>query len=274
MSGRKKRIPLLDDRRRFGRVLTTTGVVGILSVLTFAVAGWILAERANTRLTATVEPVAALVVDLSDSVEAGQVIVARTIGAIESIESATVSSGETLDSVSQVIGNTSDVVGGDLADGLETAVDTLPALVDTGRVVDRTMRALSLIGVDYDPAAPLDQSLTELEQSLRPIPDQLRGQVEALDAIQTDIDLIIVDAEDLATTLELARTKMIEAQTVLQSTSGNVDEAGASITAMQEELDTYDLLTKTVVVAVAVALLAAASVPLLMGLRYQRSGRP
>ncbi|HZD22625.1 MAG TPA: hypothetical protein VE569_04395 [Acidimicrobiia bacterium] len=247
----------------------TVGVVGVVAALVFGVVGWILVEQTTNRLSSALHPVSDLIVDISGTVEAGQTIVGRTITALESIQSATAPSGTTLASVSSVIGSASDVVGGDLANGLEASVDTIPALVDTGRIIDRTMRALRLVGVTYDPEAPLDRSLAELEQALRPIPGQLRGQAETLEAVQTDIDRIAADADELAATLDLALTEMAEAGSVLELTAANIDRASDGIASLREELEGYELLGRIVLVAVTVALVAAASGPLLIGLRYR-----
>lgn len=159
-----KRRELIDSRESLGNLLVVIGIAGLVAAIIVGVAGWVLADRTSDRLSDTVEPLGDLVDNVSETVEATQVIVATTIEAIEGIESATRSAGRTLGSVSDLIVSTSDVIGEDLASGLEDAVGTLPALVDTGRIIDRTMRTLSLVGVDYDPEVPLDESLAGLEE--------------------------------------------------------------------------------------------------------------
>ncbi len=265
---------IVDSRQRLGLALFTIGIVGVVAAVVIGVAGWILATRANSRLTETVQPLNDLVVNVSESVEATQVIVARTVEAVEGIESATRSAGRTLGSVSDLIDSTSEVIGGDLADSLESAVGTLPALVDTGRIIDRTMRTLSLVGVDYDPDVPLDESLASLEESLRPIPSQLRAQVEALEAVRTDIDVVARDTGSLAATLLEARIEMAEAEETLADTGENVTRAAESLASIEADLDTYDILSKVVVAAIALALLSSGLAPLLLGLHYRRSVDP
>lgn len=265
-----ERPSFVESRQNLGNLLFLLGIVGLVAALVVGVAGWLLAARANNRLADTVAPLSDLVDNVSESVEASQVIVARTIEAVEGIESATRSAGRTLGSISRLIDSTSDVIGGDLADGLDDAVGTLPALVDTGRIIDRTMRTLSLVGVDYDPEVPLDESLAGLELSLRPIPEQLRDQVAALEEVGTDIDVVVLDAGSLAATLLEARIEMTEAQDILATTGENVSRAAESLASIEGDLDTYDLLSKIVVVAVAVALLTASMAPLLIGAHSRR----
>ena len=261
----------IENRRSLGNALFAIGITGLIAALVVGVAGWILAARSISQLDDTIEPVGELVVNVSESVEATQVIVARTIDAVEGIESATRSAGRTLDSVSGLIDSTSEVIGDDLANGLDDAVSALPALVDTGRVIDRTMRTLSLVGVDYDPEVPLDESLASLEESLRPIPGQLRDQVTALEEVGTDIDVVVRDAGSLAATLLEARIEMAEAQEILVDTGENVTRAAATLASIEGDLDTYDLLSKIVVVAVGLALMAGATAPLLIGARLRQA---
>ncbi|HEX6286331.1 MAG TPA: hypothetical protein VFZ80_02515, partial [Acidimicrobiia bacterium] len=265
------RSDFIENRRNLGNALFAIGITGLIAALVVGAAGWILATRSNSRLADTIKPLGDLVVNVSDSVEATQVIVARTIEAVEGIESATRSAGRTLDSVSGLIDSTSEVLGDDLANGLDDAVSTLPALVDTGRIIDRTMRTLSLVGVDYDPEVPLDESLGSLEESLRPIPDQLRDQVSALGEVGTDIDVVARDAGSLAATLLEARIEMAEARDILVETGENVTRAAASLTSIEGDLETYDLLSKIVVVGVALALLTGAVAPLLIGAHLRRT---
>lgn len=262
---------LLDDRDRLGRLLFAIGVVGLAGALVAGVVGWLVAGRATVTIEETLEPVAAIVVNVTEAIDASRVMVARTSEALDSIESATGSAAEALDSMSQVLDETSQVVGGGVADGLEAAVDTLPALVDTGRVIDRTMRALSLVGVDYDPTVPLDESLQELEDALAPLPEQLRSQVALLAEVQGDVDQIATDAGTLAAVLRDSRIDLMDVDDLLESASQNTVAASENLDQIRSEIATYDTLAKVAVVAVTIALLAAASTPLVIGLHYRRS---
>jgi len=259
-----------DAHRRLGDTLITVGVIGAIAALVVGVAGWGLAGRATRSLTATIEPISGVVANVVETIEVIQVMVSRTTEAIESIEGATRSTARTLDSVSGVIDETAELMGGGMADGLDSAVATLPGLIDTGRVVDRTMRALSLVGVDYDPDLPLDEALGDLEQSLRPIPGQLRDQVVLLGAVQDDIAGISVDAGELAGILGRARIDMIEAESILVEVGQSARLAAERVGALEADVGTYEALARVVVIAGTIALLVATSTPLLIGLHYRR----
>lgn len=259
-----------DDRERVGRALMRLGIVGLIAALVTGVTGWILAGRAIESVASTIEPIGRIVVDVSDSIAASQVLFDQTADAIESIESATRSAVRTTESVGDIIIETAELAGGDIADGIDSAIDTLPALISTSRVIDRTMRALSLVGVDYDPESPLDQALTDLETSLAPIPGQIRAQSELLREVEGDLAGIAEDGRRLSAVLLETRLEMEDARRVLTSASANARAAVERIEEIELEIATYDALARATAVAATIALLAAAATPFLVGVYMTR----
>lgn len=249
------------------------GLSGMLAAVLVGVLGWVLAGRAAESVTVTMEPLSRVVRDLADSIAASEVLFDRTTEAIESIESATRSAVRTVDSVSDVLTETAGLAGGDIADSLDSAVDTLPGLVSTARVIDTTMRALSFVGVDYDPDVPLHDAIAGLQASLAPIPGQLRDQAALLEDVNTDLAAIADDGRALSAVLLETRLDMADAGRVLASARANADSAVERIEAIQADISTFDTMARWAAVAVAVALLAAASAPFLVGLHLTSSVR-
>jgi hypothetical protein len=263
-----------EDRPSLARWLIVVGSIGMAAAFIAGVTGWILAGRATTTVTRTIVPVVAVVEDVVASIEASEVLFERTTEAIESIENATRSSVRTLDSVATVLDETAVIAGGGIADSLDAAVDTLPGLISTSGVIDSTMRALRLVGVDYDPQMPLDESLERLEASLAPVPGQIRDQVALLEDVQADLDQIVEDGRGLAAVLLEARLDMVAAERLLRSARANAEAAAESVAAIEGEIDTYDTLARLVVVAAALALMAGASAPLTLGIHLRREAAP
>lgn len=261
-----------SDRRQTGETLIVVGWVGVGAAVAVGILGMVLVGKARDSAEDTIAPVVRVVTDVTASIDASQVMVSRTQDAIESIETATRSTVRTMVSVSEVIDQTAALAGGEIASGLESAVETLPGLVSTAAVIDRTMRALSFVGVDYDVEVPLDQSLADLETSLAPIPDQIREQVALLETVRDDVDVVAEDARRLSAVLFESRLDMIEAERVLASAGRNAADAQASLERVRDGVGTYASLARAMVIAAAIALLAAALAPLLLGYHLQRSG--
>lgn len=256
-----------------GKGLTRLGAAGMVAAVLAGVAGWILAGTAIDSVTSTIEPIGRIVVDVADSIAASQALFDQTAEAIESIESATRSAVRTTESVGDILNQTAELAAGDIAGSLDSAVATLPPLISTSTVIDRTMRALSLVGVDYDPESPLDEALTDLEVSLAPIPEQIREQADLLGEVQGDLAVIAEDGRRLSAVLLETRLEMADARRVLNSASANAQAAVERISEIETEIATYGALARVVAVAAALALLAAASTPLLVGL-YLRGDTP
>jgi hypothetical protein len=259
------------DRFRTGRVLVVVGVIGLIGSLIAGIVGWVVVARAQETVAGSVVPVTRVVANISETIEASQVIVERTTETIESIENATRSTVRTLRSVGEVLGETASLAEGEVVDSLESAVDTLPGLISTGRIIDRTMRALSFVGVDYDPDLPLDVALAELQSSLAPLPDQVRRQVELLAEVQSDIDEIADDARELTGVLFETRLDMLDTEKVLASAARNAAAAADSAATIETEVERLGALGRVLVLAVTLALLAASLTPLVVGLYLSRT---
>lgn len=262
-----------ENRQKLGKWLLAAGALGVIASLVVGVVGWILAGRLVATVDNVIAPTSGIVGDLADSIEASEVLFERTTEAIESIETASRSTVRTLASVGAVLEETTQVAGEGVADSLESAIETLPGLISTGRVIDNTMRALSFVGVDYDPDAPLDESLADLEASLAPLPDQIRDQVALLEDVQTDLEDIADDGRELSGVLLEARLDMMAAERVLRSARANATAAAENIEAIEAGVDTYDTMARVVVVAASLALLAASFAPTLLGLSFHALGR-
>ena len=264
-------VSLLDDRGRTGRLVAGLGVAGLVAAVVVGVGGWLLAARVTRSLEATISPIAGTVLDVAESIEATEVMVVRTIEAIESIETTTRSTGRALASMSDILGETGDLAGGGIADSIESAVEAMPSLVATGRVVERTMSALSFLGVDYDPDIPLDRALADLERSLAPIPGQIRDQVALMETVEEEVARIGEDAGGLAAVLLQARIDLMEVERVVGSAADNADATADSVADIEAEITTYDTLVGLMAVAAAIALAAAATATMLVGLHMARS---
>lgn len=247
------------------------GVVGAIAALIVGVVGWVVAGRSIDSVTSTLDPVSRIVVNVADSVEASEVIFDRTSEAVEAIETATRSTVRTLNSLGDVLSETTALAEGGVADSLDSAVDTLPGLISTARVIDRTMSTLSLVGVDYDSEVPLDRTLADLQSSLQPLPDQVREQVELIESVQADLDRIADDARGLSAVLLETRIDMQSAGRVLASASANAAAAAESVETIRTDIDSYGTMARVGVVAATVALLAAAMAPLLLGVYLRRT---
>ena len=145
----------------------------------------------------------------------------------------------------------------------------MPGIIRTGVVIDRTLSALSLIGVDYDPEVPLDTALESIRDSLRPLPDEIREQSLLLDEAAGDLARIAESSGNLAARLLEIRIDLLEAEDIANEAARSVDEMSTRFDELADDFDTYRTWMPWLVVAAALALGAVGTAILLLGL-----GRP
>ncbi len=165
-------------RRRLATVLITLGWVGAVATIVGVVLGW----RLTDSLIKSVEETAALVDTSLETVDESTKLLSDALAdvgpGLESAETVLAGAAETVTGMQAIASDTADVMTTTLPDSVTAVLDALPGLISTAAVLDRTLSALSVVGVDYDPEVPLDEALTELEDKPRRAPRraQCRGR--------------------------------------------------------------------------------------------------
>ncbi len=94
----------------------------------------------------------------------------------------------------------------DLPAQIDSMLVAMDGLIETARVVDNVLSALSLVGVDYDPEVPLDEGLKQVESSLAEIPLILEEEADQLFVLASsvvDLSVTVGDFDSTLTRLEV-----------------------------------------------------------------------
>jgi hypothetical protein len=244
-------------------LLKALASVGLISSAVLGVAGWLVVSGISDSTTDTARSAAVVIDDVSTATDAAVIAVSSMTRVVEDIESVARSSGRTLSTVEELLTDVSDNVAGDIADSLESSVDAMPGVIQTGRVIDRTLSALTLVGVDYDPEVPLDDALESLRDSLEPLPDEIRAQAVLLDDAAGDLSEIAADAGSLSASLLEIRLELLDAERMVRTAALDVDEVSRAFGELAEDVDVYGDWAPWLPVAAAVAI-ASGSLGLLV----------
>lgn len=117
-------------------------------------------------------------------------------------------SAVTITRLGRLTANVGEIVSTDVADSLDSVSRSMPGVISTASVVDRTMRALRLLGVDYSPEQPLDQALAAIEADLAEIPGTLRSQSGLFEEVAAGMSGIGSDSLDMAAEVALIRSSL------------------------------------------------------------------
>lgn len=132
-------------------------------------------------------------------------VAASSIGTVrsslDSVSAAAADLADTVDAGTEVLDEVAQLTATEIPESLEAFQDSLPALVSVGAAIDRTLRALSLFGVDYDPDRPFDEALAALGDSLEGVPERLRDQSSNLEAATEGIGGVVDNTTDIAASI-------------------------------------------------------------------------
>lgn len=161
-------------------VVATSVAAVVVGIVVAVVGGWVTA-RASTAALDTLD----LTTEALEAADEGVAVATTAIEGVGEVldqsASAVLAAGIALGEAAPLVDDIADTLGTDVADAVDSALDTLPALVRVGGVIDGTLGALGfLTGDPYDPDVPLDEALADLEASLAPIPEDLRTQADLL----------------------------------------------------------------------------------------------
>ena len=265
-------MPLQRDRR--SKLLVSLGATAIIASLILGIGGFVTISSMMTGASTTIRSASLVVDDVAVATEAAALSVTSIREVIDDVESAARSGSRALRAVEELLTEIGDSAAEDVASSIESAVDAMPGIIQTGRVIDRTLSALSFVGVDYDPAVPLDEALEALEQSLDPLPGEIREQVELLEEATQDIAAISQSSSDLAASLLEIRIDLLDAEGLVAEAAINVEDVSRRFGALADDFDGYRILLPWLVVAAAVALAAVGAGLLLIGLERNPSQYP
>ena len=242
------------------------GSVAVVSALVFGVGGWMVANGIMSGASATIESAGAVVDDVAIAADAASVSVSSMREVVDDIEDAARSGGRTLATVEQLLTEIGEQAAGDVADSLESAVAAMPGIIRTGRVIDRTLIALSLLGVDYDPAVPLDEALEDLRGSLSPLPGKIREQARLLDEASADLGDIAESSGNLAASLLEIRIELPQAEGIVANAAIDVQGVSNQFDILGRDFDDYRSWVPWLILFAAISLAAIGAGLVALGL--------
>lgn len=159
----------------------------------------------------------------------------------DGLATASDSIGGAADGVEDAAGRLEDVadfLDGELQTNIEAIHGSMPAAIQAASAIDATLRALSLLGVDYDPDEPFDVSLMAVEDALADLPAQLGSQADAIRALVPVSREFAGDATRMAGSFASLAVELSKSQELIDSyratllqAEGVVDQTDSSLTA-------------------------------------------
>ena len=257
-------------RRRAGRIMVATAIIGMVVVLAGVAVAWKLIGDINQATQETLD----VTIESLDSLEATVDLADELIGSTsESLGSVESTLGSVSDSFSTGSATISDI--GDLTDTAEPALrdaeGTLRDLETIGGQLDGALSGLSALplGFDYHPDAGLGDTFGQLADNLEPLPDQFADTSTSLDEFEVSLDQLQTDVESLESDVSALNEDLAESEELITTYRENVDNAQAVAQRSRQDLDQDETLLRLVLVVAGLNFAVAQIVPLWVGWELQ-----
>ncbi len=200
--------------------------------------------------------------------ETGRILDDTFVEVAEGLDTVQVSVADasiTLDRMTGVTDELTSLLTDEVPASLDAVRDTMPQLIRTAGVIDTTMRALRFVGVDYDPDAPLDEALIELDDRLATIPEDLRDQRPGLEDIGRRVGEFAGQSRTIAADVGDIRDGLDESRMLIEEYQATAAEARSLTGGVADRLTSQSGAVQWVIIAIAAALVIGQTLPLAAG---------
>lgn len=251
-----------------------TGGVGLAAAIGVAVFGVGFVESTAGAAVEVLAVTEELLVTVGDTTSAIDGALAEMSASLSTVQGSAADGAATLTEVGAVTADLAVVISEDIPDSLDSIRAAMPQLIATAGVVDRTMRALRLVGVDYDPDQPLDDAIADIDTQLAAIPPQLRDQADRLRRAAAGVSEFGGDAIVIAEDVGRLRARLDDSRGLIAGYAGAVDRLVPVVDELDARLRTQAAAGRWVILGFALALALGQTLPMAAGYAAVRTTGP
>jgi hypothetical protein len=223
---------------RLRSTLVGLGALALVTSVAGLVLGLLLVNSVSRGLGASVGMSESAVLAVEETLSLIESVSTEVDEGLDTAADSIVGAGEGVGTAAGRLEELADFLDGELRANIEAIHGSMPAAIQAAGAIDATLRALSLLGVDYDPEEPFDVSLRAVEVALADLPAQLGAQAEAIRALVPVSRQFAADAATMAGSfsslaLELSASQELtdSYRETLDQAQAIVDQTGSSLTA-------------------------------------------
>ena len=246
------------------------GLITGVGALVGVVAGWIFVGAMGSAVTDTVTISRRVLTTVGDTTTVIDGVFGDVAASLRDVQITLADTSLTLTRASVITRNLGGVVAEDVPESVDAIRATIPALIDTARVIDTTMRGLSFFGVDYDPEVPLDESLRVIETQLGEIPTLLRAQQDTLSEVAGDLGVFSSSTLEISDDLAAIRVRLADASTVLDGYGTIVADSAGLLDELESRVAGGVGLIRALLVFVGLGAAATQTMPIVAGMSVLR----
>lgn len=254
-------------RRLAGFILLIVGVVGV----SIAIGGFIVTDQVVEAVGSTLISTMTITTDSLGTVEDTLSLAQTTIGdvnaSLDTVEETADSLAKTLADTEPMLVQVTQIVSEDAPESIESVQAAIPNVAEVAGVIDDTLITLNNfkideeflgfelkydLGIDYEPAEPFDETVTELGNSLDGLPEQLRSLETGLTATSDNLSSVSNNISTIADDLNTINGRIAEVDPLMDEYIGLIGNINSTVeqtqTTVRLQLDTAKQVLKVVMV--------------------------
>ena len=253
--------------RMAGWAMIGVGVVALVAAAIGAAASLrfvsVLSDQAETTLEVTEQAVTAI----EETIALADATHPQVEAALATLVEGVADVGPALDNVVTLMNEAAGLTGEDLNASIGAIRETMPGLIASARLLSATLNALSFLGVEYDPEPTLEESMTQIDESLATMEARL-GEASGL-IEETAASIAGFTGTFDAATRDLAalQTSFTEVGILLDDYAATAADASAAIAEARSGLDQQTHQLRFLILLIAIAVVLAQFTPLYLGWR-------
>lgn len=273
-------------KRLLGTFFLLLGLAGVL----FRVMGIVVGRQIVDEIGATMGQT---LTKASDSLTTVQATLAQTKETSNELNQGLQTISQTAGNLSQTVGDAgplldqvSVVVTNDVPSSVEAVQMTIPDVAQAAGAIDDTMSLLSAfrlerrvfgipidfdLGIDYNPARPLDVTVLQLNDSLADMPDNLRALEDSLETAGQNLMTASEDLENIEVQMEQLRESIAVIEPLLDNYLELANETGQQLRLAQADLESSVGTIKLIITILFLWLALNQTVPLYLSWHLFRS---
>lgn len=255
--------------RRVQKLIASAAVVVGVVV---AVGGPIVIGRVGSAAEDSLSVTSDALVAVAETVDVAASSIGTVRSSLGSVAAAADELAVTVEASTDVLDEVSDLTANEIPESLEAFQDSLPALISVGGAIDRTLRALSFFGVDYDPERPFDEALAALGTSLEGVPERLREQSVNLTTATEGIEGVIANTEEIARSIGALEQDIVLTEELLGEYRVTTGQAARLVADARSDLRVGVLISQVFVMLFGLVF-AATQLPVLVGVADRQDRR-
>lgn len=223
----------------------------VLSIVGIAI-GLVMTQTLSRDVRASISVSHSALDAIGQTIEAVDEVASSTSASLDSTAASVSSASSTLDGAVTAIEDVAEFLDQELPVTLDSIQMSMPAAIQAANAVDGTLRALSFVGVDYDPEEPFGESLARVNTALSSLPDEIRTQSETLRLLIPSAEQLSADTDSLSTSLDNVKEALSGFTSLTETYEITISDAETTIVETTDSVDTSIWMIRALIVGAGV----------------------